>query len=364
MSRLRVGMLSLLAVTAMVVLIGPSVFAADEPVVLKFSSYLPPTHHLQVSHQWVADEIEKRSNGRIKIKMHHSESLHSAKKGFEALRSGISDITLAYPIYDPTGFHLAFGGGLPFKFPSAHVAVRVMEELYPEFIKAEYEKAGVKLAYWSVTNNYFLVATRKPVKSLADVKGMKIRSGGGIHSDVLKAIGAVPVMMPTPEIYASLERGVIDGCLMSPASAMSYRLNEVGKCVTVLPLATTDVPVAISVKAWKKLSPELQAIVFQVFREGGMNVADGYEDETKKALVDWKEKGGEVLEVDTVEVASFKAAVKEVDTVWVGQCEKAQKGPQSRDMLKKMDDLVKKYENADRAELLKDNKKASMEKMM
>ena len=73
-----------------------------------------------------------------------------------------------------------------------------MEELYPEYIKAEYEKAGVKLAYWSVTNDYFLVATRKPVKTLADLKGMKIRSGGGLHSDVLKAIGAVPVMMPTP----------------------------------------------------------------------------------------------------------------------------------------------------------------------
>ena len=79
---------------------------------------------------------------------------------------------------------IAFGGGLPFKFPSAQVGVRVMEELYPEFIKAEYEKAGAKLAYWSVTNNYFLVATRKPVKTLADLKGMKIRSGGGLQVTV------------------------------------------------------------------------------------------------------------------------------------------------------------------------------------
>ena len=69
---------------------------------------------------------------------------------------------------------------------------------------------------------------------------------------------------------------------MSPASAMSYRLYEVGKYVTVLPIATTDVPAAISPRAWKKLSPELQAIVFQVFREGGMNVADGYEERPRR----------------------------------------------------------------------------------
>ena len=363
MSRFKTGVFSFIVAAALVLLTSPAALAAD-PVVLKWSSYLPPTHHLQVSHQWVADQIEKRTNGGVKIRMYPSESLHSAKKGFEALRSGITDITLAYPIYDPTGFYLAFGGGLPFKFPSSHVAVRIMEELYPEYIKAEYEKAGAKLAYWSVTNNYFLVATRKPVKTLADLKGMKIRSGGGLHSDVLKAIGAVPVMMPTPEIYESLERGVIDGCFMSPASAMSYRLYEVGKYVTVLPIATTDVPVAISPRAWKKLSPELQTIVFQVFREGGMNVADGYEDETAKALVEWKKKGGTVITVDAAEVAKFKKAEEPVDDKWIADCEKAKKGPQAKQMLQKMDALVKKYEKMPRAKLLEENKKADMKKMM
>jgi TRAP-type transport system periplasmic protein len=363
MSRFKTGVFSFIVAAALVMMTCPAAPAA-EPVVLKWSSYLPPTHHLQVSHQWVADQIEKRTNGGVKIRMYHTESLHSAKKGFEALRSGITDITLAYPIYDPTGFHLAFGGGLPFKFPSAQVGVRVMEELYPEYIKAEYEKAGAKLAYWSVTNNYFLVATRKPVKTLADLKGMKIRSGGGMHSDVLKAIGAVPVMMPTPEIYESLERGVIDGCFMSPASAMSYRLYEVGKYVTVLPIATTDVPVAISPRAWKKLSPELQAIVFQVFREGGMNVADGYEDETAKALVEWKKKGGTVITVDASEVAKFKAAEAPVDDKWIADCEKAKKGPQAKQMLQKINDLVKKDGKMPRAKLLEENKKADMKKMM
>ncbi len=363
MSRFKSGMFCVVLAAALVMLACPPAPAAD-PVVLKWSSYLPPTHHLQVSHQWVADQIEKRTNGAVKIRMYHTEALHSAKKGFEALRSGISDITLAYPIYDPTGFNLALGGGLPFKFPSSHVAVRVMEELYPEFIKAEYEKAGVKLAYWSVTNNYFLVATRKPVKTLADLKGMKIRSGGGLHADVLKAIGAVPVMMPTPEIYESLERGVIDGTFMSPASAVSYRLYEVGKYVTVLPIATTDVPVAISPRAWKKLTPELQAIVFQVFREGGMNVADGYEDETVKALATWKTKGGTVINVSAAEAAKFKAAVQNVDEKWISDCEKAKKGPQAKQMLQKMDSLVKKYEKMPRAKLLEENKKADMKKMM
>jgi TRAP-type C4-dicarboxylate transport system substrate-binding protein len=337
---------------------------AADPIVLKFSSYLPPTHHLQMSHQWAADQIEKRTNGRVKIRMYHSESLHGAKKGFEALRSGIADITLAYPVYDPTGFYLAFGGELPFKFPSAHVGVRIMEELYPEYIKAEYEKAGVKLAYYSMTNPYFFVATRKPVKTLADLKGMKIRSAGGITADTMKALGAVPVMMPTPEIYESLEKGVIDGCFMSPASAMSYRLYEVGKYLTVLPVATTGVPAAISPRAWKKLTPDLQAIVFQVFREAGMNVADGYEDETAKAFAEWKKKGGTVITLEAKEVQNFRNAVKDVDDKWVANCEKVKKGAQAKQMLQKMETLQLKYDKMPRAKLLEENKKADMKKLM
>jgi len=363
MSRFKTGVFSFIVVAALVLLTCPIATAAD-PVVLKFSSYLPPTHHLQISHQWVATEIEKRTNGRVKVRMYHSESLHSAKKGFEALRTGITDITLAYPIYDPTGFNLALGGGLPFKFPTSHVACHVMEELYPEFIKKEYEKTGAKLAYWSVTNPYFIVATRKPVKTLDDLKGMKIRSGGGIHAEVLKSLGAVPVMMPTPEIYASLERGVIDGTFMSPASAMSYRLYEVGKYVTVLPIATTDVPAAISPKAWAKLTPELQDIVYQVFREGGMHVANGYEDETKKALAEWTKKGGQVMNVSAADVKKFKAAVQNVDEKWIADCEKAGKGKEAKAMLKKMDSLIGKYEKMPRAKLIEEHNKASKDKKL
>lgn len=352
MRLLKIVLLSAIAVLLFHI---SSAAAADAPIILKFSSYLPPTHHLQVSHQWVASEIEKRTNGRVKIKMYHSESLHTAKNGFEALRSGISDITLAYPIYDPTGFYLAFGGGLPFKFPTAMVAVRVMEELYPEFIKKEFESTGAMLAYWSVTNNYNVVATRKPVKTLADLKGMKIRSGGGLHADVLKALGAVPVMMPTPEIYASLERGVIDGCFMSPASAISYRLNEVGKYVTALPVATTDVPVAMNPKSFKKLPADIQDIVYQVFREGGMNVAEGYEHETKKGLEQWVKMGGQVIPVNEKEVGKFRESVKDVDEKWIADCTKAGKGKEAKEMLQKMGKLVEKYGKMPEAQLLKEH---------
>jgi TRAP-type transport system periplasmic protein len=363
MSRFKTGVFCFIIAAGLVMLSCPPASAAD-PVVLKFSSYLPPTHHLQVSWQWVADQIDKRTNGRVKIRMYPSESLHSAKKGFEVLRSGITDITAAFPAYDPTGFNLVYAGELPFKFPSAHVAVRVMTELYPEYMKAEYEKTGAKLAFWNNTSNYFFVATRKPIKTLADLKGMKIRSPGGLVTDTLKALGAVPVMMPTPEIYEAIEKGIVDGTFLTPSSAMSYRLYEVGKYLNVLPVSCLDIPVAISPRAWKKLTPELQAIVYQVFLEGSMNVADGYENDSAKAIEGWTQKGGTVVRIDEKEAQKFKAAVQEVDDVWIARCEKAGKGAQAREMLQKVDALVKKYEKMPRAKLLEDQKKVDMKKMM
>ena len=363
MRRFKQGFLYLVVSVALMMLICPFA-AADDPVVLKFSSYLPPSHHLQASWQWVADQIEARTDGSVKIRMFTSGSLHGSKQGFEALRSGITDITPAYPAYEPTGFNLAYAGELPFKFPNAQVMSRVMDELYPKYIKAEYEKTGAKLAFWCNTTNYLFVATRKPVKSLADLKGMKIRSPGLMASNTLKALGAVPVMMPTPEIYEGIERGVVDGTFLTPSSGISYRLYEVGKYLNIMPVSCLGIPVAIRPKAWEKLTPEQQAIVFQVFREGTMDVAEGYDEESAKAIASWEKQGGTVVIVDAEEIQKCKNAVAQVDEAWIARCAKAGKGEQAKQMLQELDLLVKKYEKMPLEELRKEHMQADMEKMM
>jgi len=341
---MRLLKIALLSAIGVLLFHTSSAAAADAPILLRFSSYFPPTHQFGVVNQWVGDEIAKRTNGRVSVKMYHSASLHAPKKGFEAIRGGITDITPAHPVYDPTGFSLGFGGELPFKFPNAMVAVRVMEELYPEFLKKEYEATGSMLAYWAMTDNYVIIGSRRPVKTLEDVKGMKIRSAGGLNAEVIKAIGAVPVMMPTPEIYEALERGVLDACYISAASAISYHLYEVGKHAMIMPISMTDVPVGMSPKSFKKLPADIQDIVYRIFREGGMNVAEAYENTTQKGLQQWVKMGGYLTQLnDEKEIGKFRERLRNVDDKWIADCVKVGKGEEAKEMLQKMEKLVEKY---------------------
>lgn len=332
-----------------------SVCAAGSPIVLRFSSYLAPTHHMQVSFQWVADEIVKRANGRVQIKMYHSGSLHSAKQGFEAIRNNISDVTIAYPQYDPTGFHLGLGGALPMKFRNAKIACRVMEELYPEFLKEEYEATGVMLGYWGMSVPYTFVATKKPVKTLQDLQGMKFRSSGGLHTDALKAIGAVPVMLPTPEIYSSIERGVIDGAFYTAVSGMSYHLYEVGKYISDVGIVSMDLPIAMNPKTYRKLPPEVQDIMYQVFREGGMHHCAGFDDGNEKGLKEWVAMGGQVVQTDKSEKEKIRRKVQILEENWITNCAKVGKGEKAKAMLKKMDELIRKYDKMPDEQLIKEH---------
>src|SRR3546814_14189895 len=88
------------------------------------------------------------------------------------------------------------GLGLPFLFENSHEATAVAEELYAEYLKEEFEKYGVLIAREAQTSPYHLYTVEKPVHTLEDLHGMKIRDGGGTHAAIVPALGAVHPNMP------------------------------------------------------------------------------------------------------------------------------------------------------------------------
>src|SRR5690606_32610959 len=127
--------------------------------------------------KWV-DMVEDESNGKIKIQSYLGGTLHGARDGFKAAVNDITDFTAAYTMYQPGSFSLPHALDLPFAFPNSAVASKVAEELYPKYFKKEYEAMGVYLAQYAANGSYNLF-TKKPIRTLADMKGMKIRAAGG-----------------------------------------------------------------------------------------------------------------------------------------------------------------------------------------
>ncbi len=253
--------------------LGPiSTLAAEEvsytgpPITLRFSTHSPTTHMLYKANFIPFMElVEKESKGKLIIKPYASGVLHGPRDGFKACVADITDYSHGYPSWQAGSFHLNHVMELPFAFPNAYVASLVSEEIYPKYFKKEYEKMDVYLAEYHTTSAYHILSKR-PIRKLEDLKGMKIRSAGGFASNILKTLGAVPVVVPSVEAYNAFQRGVLDGVHFSHSDQVSYRIYEVGKYLTLMNSNMIPVPYCLNRKTFDKLPKDLKRIFYNSLR--------------------------------------------------------------------------------------------------
>lgn len=283
---------------------------ADAPVEFRFSAYYPESYPVfkEGFKKW-EEQVEKDSNGKIVFKNYLNGVLHAAKHGFRAAMTDICDLTHAYPGYQPASFSLCHINDLPYALSSQHGGVLAMETLYPKYFKQEYEKMGVLLGCWVTTSEYNLIS-KKPVRTLEDLKGMKIRSFGGLCSTTLELLGAVPVMVQSSESYTAFQNGVVDAVLYPDSSMVSYRLYEVGKYHTRIALTRMGVPYAMSPQFFKRLSPDMKKFMYGELRRASQMASVAYELDDIAARKTLKGNGVEMIDISAAEMARFKKAVE------------------------------------------------------
>ena len=109
-----------------------------------------------------------------------------------------------------------------------------------------------------------LVTTKKQVKTLEDLKGLKIRMTGGPPTEMMKALGGVPMMIPMPDNYISLQKGVIDGMGSPWEPILGFRLYEVLKYYTQAPFPAVYFSLAFNKKKWNSLPKDIQDAIMSV----------------------------------------------------------------------------------------------------
>lgn len=313
---------------------------AEDKVEFRFSAYYPESYpvYKEGFKPW-EEMVSKESKGKIEFRNYLNGVLHTAKHGFRAAMTDICDLTHAYPSYQSASFDLALVNDLPYAI-SSQQSVLAMETLYPKYFKKEYEKMGVYLGCWVTTSEYNLI-TKKPVRTLEDLKGMKIRSFGGLCSTTLEMLGAVPIMVQSSESYTAFQNGVVDAVLYPDSSMVSYRLYEVGKYHTRVALTHMGIPYAMSPKFFERLSPDMKTYMYNKLRQASQmaSVAYAIDDEAARKVL--RENGVEMIDLAPEELARFKKAVEPMWDNFIKENEA--KGLPARELVKELHELDAKY---------------------
>lgn len=222
---------------------------------LTVSSWLPPTHAVVADFlvPW-GEEIKKATDGRVTLRILPKPATNPPGH-FDAVRDGLVDIAFVSHAYYPGRFELAKFAVMPFSGDTATSRSVATWDTYQKFLLKADEHKGVELLGIYAHGPGITFTTDKPVKTIDDYAGLKIRVGGGMAADVAKALGATPIAKPAPESYELLSTGVVDGVFFPAESLIAFKLDGVIKNATVYPggLYSDTHAVIMNKDAFKKL---------------------------------------------------------------------------------------------------------------
>jgi TRAP-type C4-dicarboxylate transport system substrate-binding protein len=226
-----------------------------------------PVHALQ---PWVK-KVEEATKGRVKIEIYPGQTLVKGPDIWNAVKTGMADMGWCFHGYWADMTPLSDVITLPFfPFKTAEKGSEVLWKLYEKFPSIQQEYKDVQpLTLWA-SSPYFLITTKKQVKTMEDLKGMKIRVVGGPPTEQMKALGAVPTLIPMPDTYLSMDRGVIDGMGAPWEAIHGFRLYEIVKYYTIVPLSAVYFSMSMNKAKWESLPKDIQQAIMSV---GGLDGA-------------------------------------------------------------------------------------------
>jgi TRAP-type transport system periplasmic protein len=243
--------------------------SAGAQTVLTMSSWVPPTHSLtrDVLLVW-AKQVEAATAGRVKFEMLPKHP--SAAPGtFDAVRDDLVDVSFVTASYTPARHPLPLMAELPGAGGTAEINSVAFSRVHWKYFQPANEYKGVKLLGVFTHGPGQMFSVKKPVTSVADLAGMKIRTGGGIAEAAAKALGASPFVKPAPESYELLSSGVADGTFFPIESIKSFNLDKVVKYATFFPggFYSSAFGFFMNEDKWNKLSKQDQDAILSVSGE-------------------------------------------------------------------------------------------------
>ena len=298
--------------------------ASHAATVLKLGHVLAASHPFHKGMELAAAELDKRTQGRVQLQLFPSSQLGSERDMHVAVRTGSIDLVLASP--GGASVHLKELAVIdaPYLF-STDPQWRgvVYGPIGQDWGKRIVEASGVHIAGWFHRGTRHVVSRTKPFRTLADMKGQKIRVADfPPFPQVFKALGAVPTPIAFAEMYSALQSGIVDGADVPLDTILSMKLYETAKYTNLIAWSYAAPGVIVmSDNAWKSLpQPDLD-ILIACLRIGSDNIAEAFisgDEDTKKQLV---AAGMEMIvptDLPAWRAAAAEQAIPELARAWGG----------------------------------------------
>lgn len=332
------------AIAGAVLAVGAGAAVAQE-VTLKLHHFLPPQANVPrlVLDVW-ADNVEKDSEGRIKVERFGSMALGGRPPELmDQAIDGVADIVWTVVGYTPGRYPRTEVFELPFMMTNAEAVSRAYWEMFDKDMKDNEFKNVHILGTW--VHGPGLFHTKEPVRTVEDLKGMKIRGGSRSINMLLTEFGATPVGMPVPAVAEGLSKGVIDGTTIPWEVTSALKVPELVKNHTEFSnkaLYTLTFVLAMNKQKYDSLPDDLKAAIdknsgmeFSAFAGKTQEASDG---PARKLAVD---AGNNIITLSDEEVAKWREAAQPVYDAWAKDLDS--KGYDGQALIKEAQELIAKY---------------------
>jgi TRAP-type transport system periplasmic protein len=309
----------LLAAAAAAALAASAGAAFAETVTIRYSSWLP-VNHWYVGGTIVPylEEIEKVTEGRVKVDI-LPKMVGTPQSQFDVVRDGLADMSWIVVGYTPGRFKLAEMGELPFGGDSTATGPAFHRTYMDNFAKHD-EFKGIELVAIYTGSPGHVATKNRPVATMEDFKGLKLRSAAAGATEALNLLGAVPILKSAAEAFEMLSTGAIDGSLMIPETVVSANSLDLLNTFTVVPggFFNTVHAIIINPERWAEISPEDQKAILAISGEKLAGaVGEAYATQNAEAFEAMKNAGYTVGELSAEETAKVKEALKPIEEKWI-----------------------------------------------
>jgi TRAP-type C4-dicarboxylate transport system substrate-binding protein len=325
-----------------------SVWAAQaQTITLKVQHFLnaQSIQHTVMLKTW-CDNIAKDSNNRLNCQIYPSMQLGGTPAQlYDQARDGVADVVWTLPGYTAGRFPSMEVFELPFMMTNAEATSRAAWDYYEAHAKEEFKDVKILAVHVHGPGNIF--TAKKQIKTLADIKGLKLRAPTRLTTKLLATLGATPVGMPVPQIPDALSKGTIDGAVIPYEVAPGLKIDELAK-FTAEPdrsapaLYTALFVVPMNKAKYDSLPADLKAVIdknsgreFSAFmgRTQGGNDVPG-----KEKLI---AGGHQITVIQKAELDAWKKASSNIDEEWIADMNK--RGLNGAALVKDAQSLIQKY---------------------
>lgn len=290
--------------------------ALAQTVELKLSHYVPPNHTMHQELVRWADDMDKKSNGRLKITIYPASQMGPITRQYDLARTGVADIAYFLHGATPGRFPLTELAQLPYVFnpeaggtlqkPVSSAEASALVTGMASQLDKEYE--GTKLLVVIAQPNLSLMFNKATVRQPSDLKGMRLRHNGPLAAKMIETLGATPAAVSPVELADGLEKGTVKGMIFNYEAGQAFQMGSAVTSVTELNFSAVTLGLAMNQKKYESLPADLRKLIDDSMGVEAARRLGGKFDEAEAAGRRYMtDKKVEIIVPSASEVQAFRA---------------------------------------------------------